>query len=474
MIAPPFMLHMKEDEEMNTEVIPYRNGKTIGELLKFSNNNRVSVSMKETEKRIWTEGWEEMITKTTKIWDFFQQARLEQVPTILNTADRLVDGLQRVSMPEDILEYCHEFTKAHKVAKATLLSLVKIPYVGIEQAKEKELKEKFAVIPSELSSTQKRKMMDDIKSVISQKYNLAYDGLRSMARMVTAKWSGTPWDRVTVLMSLCYSDSNGNPLATAECKIRSNIIEKLLPEEFSLWVIEMGRRFGHWSYCDKIAIYPRDVLQHIEDGAAYEICKGVVIKDGYICAYCGDLSASGQWIAEKDESGHYYFWQSVTDYVKNIIPKAQYITVPLAGVDVELKDELEKEFQEGTPVMFDRKRHVTNGNVSLDTYRRDDDWESVQVKGNKFFAKKEFYAKNNIGIVAQLVLSDYTDRAGKKCVGGFMVVNNPMHTDTDIGGFPLVLGSREWEQATGWGKKKTEPTKKLGGLRSHIVKKEVV
>lgn len=462
---------IKGGKKVKEETVKFKDGKKIGERTRLSNSNEaVSVFMKKTENV-----YDKDVVKTSKVWDFFQQARLEQAPLLLKVAEKLKGGLQGVGIPEDVLEYCHSFAANHVAAKAMMLSLVKIPYAGIEQAKAVELQREISKIPGELSSSKRKEVVRDIKSIVNQKYNLAYDGLRSMARMVTARWVDTPWDRVTVLMSLCYSDINGNPIENAGYKLRSNIIEKLLPEEFALWVIEMGRLFRHWQYCDKVAIYPRDIWRPFETNETYGLHKCAIIKDGHIYGFCGDLSASGRWTAAKDESGRWYLWQPVQDYIENIIPEARYITVPLDGVQVEFKDELEKEFQEGTPVVFNNRRQVTNGDVSLRTYRRDDDWESIIVKGKKFFAKKEFYAKNNIGAVAQLVLSNYTDAAEKPCVGGFMVISNPMHTDQDFGDFPPELGSNAWKRAHGWEEKEEEtPTGKPGGLRSHIVKKEVV
>mgnify|MGYP000857814797 CR=1 FL=1 len=240
--------------------------------------------------------------------DWLNEIRLEELSDISEMVGRLAEKEQTI--PKEVVSVVEDvISGADKQVKA-VFNMVRRAYLSISAARKREdkkIRDELSGMMSLDDETAKQFIKDAIQTA-GVRYKKLYRTLTDVLRHAS---EGMNWERAALLFGLSCKDA----------EYTSSILHSLLPEEYLLWVLEMGKMMdaGYKDYVQVNIInkgYAEGDVAEFEYGAA---------QDGDKAAFANS-DISGSWLVCKDEeTGRLVARKSLKEYVK--IPKAQDVAI---------------------------------------------------------------------------------------------------------------------------------------------------
>lgn len=238
--------------------------------------------------------------------DWLNEIRLEELSDISEMVGRLAEKEQTI--PKEVVSVVEDVVSgADKQVKA-VFNMVRRAYLSISAARkreEKKIRDELSGMMSLDDETAKQFIKDAIQTA-AVRYKKLYRTLTDVLRHAS---EGMDWERAALLFGLSCKDA----------EYTSSILHSLLPEEYLLWVLEIGRMMdaGYKDYV-QVNIINRGYVE------------GDVVVFEYGAAQDGDKAAfansdiSGTWVICNDD-GKLVARKSLKEYVE--IPKAQDVAI---------------------------------------------------------------------------------------------------------------------------------------------------
>lgn len=238
--------------------------------------------------------------------DWLNEFRLEELADISDMVSRLAEKEQAI--PKEVVGVVEDIVgEADKQTKA-VFNMVRRCYLSISAARkreEKKIRDELSGMMSLDDETAKQFIKDAIQTA-AVRYKKLYRTLTDVLRHAS---EGMDWERAALLFGLSCKDA----------EYTSSILHSLLPEEYLLWVLKMGKMMDA-GYKDYVQV---DIINR-----GYE--EGDVASFEYGAAQDGDKAAfansdiSGEWRIVNDD-GKLVARKSLEDYV--VIPKAESVAI---------------------------------------------------------------------------------------------------------------------------------------------------
>lgn len=383
--------------------------------------------------------------KTTFVYDIFQEMRVAQVNELVGFVNKTV---RTQEMPKEVLDYCRGVASnsSKNLLAADLVRKVCIrEYLTVQSMRTKDVSSVrgLAFRIGGLDSHEKQNVADDLAKTIKALYNGTYESLTNMIRLATKKCS--PVDRACIIVDAIYDGKNDG-------QGKSSILQRLLPEEYVLWVIDMSKRFGKWEVADRVDVHLHsNVLRNDVEAFKALISSGNVkavfeagvayVKDaslsGEAILYTDDINVAGEWNLEMGEDGRVVAYRPIEDFIRVPEPNDTvcFITAPIPckGVSVdEVKKVVGDAFGAGKKVHINKNNYVVYVD-DVPTSRIDLFTNTpVRIDGKLHRAASDFFGGvslngkgygYNTGVISDVVVSDYA-KGGANSVVAIVVMKN--------------------------------------------------
>ena len=240
--------------------------------------------------------------------DWLNEIRLEELSDISAMVSRLAEKEQTI--PKEVVGVVEDIVRESDKQTIAVFNTVRRAYLSISAARkreEKKIRDELSGMLSLNDETAKQFIKDAIQTA-GVRYKKLYRTLTDVLRHST---EGLGWERAALLFGLSCKDA----------EYSSSILHSLLPEEYLLWVLEIGKMMDS-GYKDYIQV---DIINkgYVEgDVASFEYGAA---QDGDKAAFANS-DIEGDWLVCKDEeTGRLVVRKSLDEYVE--IPKAESVAI---------------------------------------------------------------------------------------------------------------------------------------------------